>query len=670
MKSVLLSWLPLLVAQAFGTVDVLLKDAYIDEASFISVSNSFISPFSDSFGSSSFADHVPDLSKLILNRQRPDLKPVIPNITIYHPDLVSPGSWFYAPFMRPVTGSSKELPVYIPRQYGPHIYDGHGVRHINRICQQEKRTKIWLTERVELQDLIWSGASLFNGRNVFDFRKTRYKNSDALSLLVAVGESVIPSTETIGVILNSSYDVVKTVMASNGQGYSDMHEFNVIEDGNSALLIATRWQNVSGSLFNKEKTPATNITKLLDFGFQEVDVETGRMKFEWWAFDHIPASDTHWQGLGDIYHMNSVDKTSQGDYLVSVRHTSTVYLVSSKDGSIIWQLGGPHSSFVHTDNFTFSSQHDARVHSQNKTHMVVSLLNNAADDVEVTANCSSALLVLLSTATSPMTATILRQWDRPDGQLTDRRGNVQLLHNSNVVVGWAGYGYVSEFTFDGTLVQEARSRLERFEEYRQYKFEWTAAERITEPIALASHMYGTTADTWTTVLHVSWNGATEVAAWNFYSSTKAAMAEYPSLIASTRKQGFETGAVVSGYYPFVFVEAVAGDGTSLQNSTIETTKLPPLYVYDQRQIIQSAVIVPSYTGLISVDHSMLFPSWLLLLLITVPSGLVICVFLCLRRSLGAGQTRGYGSKIAMEDLDIASLSQGDEYRAVTQQELV
>ena len=368
--------------------------------------------------------------------------------------------------------------------------------------------------------------------------------------------------------------------------------------------------------------------------------------------------------LLDYSHINSVDKTLQGDYLVSARHTSTIYLVSGKDSSIIWQLGGRHSSFIHTDNFTFSSQHYARVYSQNTTHIVVSLLNNASDQRLITANCSSALLILLSTATSPMTATILRQWDRPDGQLTDSRGNVQFLPNSNVVVGWGGSGYMTEFTFDGTLVQEAHSPLQRFSEYRQYKFEWTAAEHITEPIALASHIYRTPADTWTTILYVSWNGATEVAAWNFYSSTKAEMAEYPLLIASTQKQGFETGAVVSGYYPFIFVEAVARDGRSLQNSTIEITNLPPLDIYDQQQMLRPAVRpkAPNHTGLISVDLSGLFLSWLLLLLITVLPGLAICGFLCLRRSRGAGKICGSWSKISMEDMEeIVPLSEGDKY---------
>jgi hypothetical protein len=58
---------------------------------------------------------------------------------------------------------------------------------------------------------------------------------------------------------------------------------------------------------------------------------------------------------------------------------------------------------------------------------------------------------------------------------------------------------------------------------------------------------------------------------------------------------------------------------------------------------------PTYTGLISVDHSGLFLSWLLLLVNTVATGLVICVFLYLRRSLEAKQTRSYWGTIGMEE---------------------
>lgn len=281
-------------------------------------------------------------------------------------------------------------------------------------------------------------------------------------------------------------------------------------------------------------------------------------------------------------HINSVKKTPQGHYLVSMRHQSAIFLISSDDGSIIWQLGGPRSSFIHTDNFNFSSQHDAQVYSQNETHTVISFLDNASDGVSITAACSSALLVSLATTTAPMIATVIQKWDRPDGLYTARRGNIQFLENENILVSWSESGYTSEFSLDGTLVQQVYSQYERFAEYRQYKFSWNASSHVSEPIAFASHIYGATKDTATTVLYASWNGATEVESWNFYSSESPEQIQLPSLIAKIAKRGFETVAMLPGQHSFTFVEAVSKDGTSLRNSTLQTSRLPPSYVYEQQ----------------------------------------------------------------------------------------
>lgn len=47
----------------------------------------------------------------------------------------------------------------------------------------------------------------------------------------------------------------------------------------------------------------------------------------------------------DYIHLNSVDRDPEtGNYLVSGRHTHTLYLISP-EGAIIWRLGGKKSDF-------------------------------------------------------------------------------------------------------------------------------------------------------------------------------------------------------------------------------------------------------------------------------------------------------------------------------------
>ncbi|KAL7920254.1 Arylsulfotransferase domain-containing protein [Trichoderma austrokoningii] len=538
---------------------------------------------------------------------RPDLKPAVPECTTYRKSLVSPGSWFHAPFDALNTPDTHS---YLPGQFGPHIFDNHG-------------------------ELIWSGALLFNRSNVYDFRKIRYRGSDALSLIA--GDVGPTATATgVGFILNSSYEIVKTIYARDGEQlvHIDMHEFNVIDDGNSALVIIAK-KSLTGESTLPDNTNAT----VRNNGFQEIETETNRIIFQWWAYDHVPASDSPYAPAEDVYHINSVKKTPRGHYLVSMRHQSTVFLISSDDGSIIWQLGGPHSSFLHTDGFNFSSQHDAQVYSQNETHTVISLLDNASDGVLITAECSSALLISLATAEAPMIATVIQKLDRPDGLLTDRRGNIQLLENENLLVSWSESGYTSEFSPNGILVQQVRSPYERFAEYRQYKFNWKASLHVSEPIAFSTHVYGATKDTATTVLYASWNGATEVKSWNFYSSESSERVQRPSLIAKVAKRGFETVAMITGQHSFIFVEAVSKDGTSLRNSTIQISQLPPSYVYEQQDHAYPAEnrTVLNQLGMSTVERTMRY--WVIgmsmAIFATLATYIVIRLWKCCIRKISA-----------------------------------
>lgn len=76
---------------------------------------------------------------------------------------------------------------------------------------------------------------------------------------------------------------------------------------------------------------------------------------EWCATDHIPLGENpgrekfvaEAKGNGkaldrawDYAHINSLDRTLGGKYLVAARHLDTIFLVSSASGEVIWRLGG------------------------------------------------------------------------------------------------------------------------------------------------------------------------------------------------------------------------------------------------------------------------------------------------------------------------------------------
>lgn len=170
--------------------------------------------------------------------------------------------------------------------------------------------------------------------------------------------------------------------------------------------------------------------------------------------------------------MNSIDKTPEGDYLVSFRHTNTIYKVSGTDGSIIWRLGGKKSDFSF-QGLNFSSQHDARFQSANTTVTILSIFDNGDDGTTNTAPQSGALIIAANNDTH--TATLVQAYYAPEGELDSAsQGNFQVLANGNVFEGFGSNPNVAEFTNAGTAVWYANLG-KALQNYRWYKFNWTAA---------------------------------------------------------------------------------------------------------------------------------------------------------------------------------------------------
>ena len=169
-----------------------------------------------------------------------------------------------------------------------------------------------------------------------------------------------------------------------------------------------------------------------------------------------------------------------------------------------------------------------------------------------------------------MTAAVITKIDRPDGHQTFLRGNVEELPNNNVFICWSENGYISEFTPSGELALEAKFVSDRLSVYRAYKFEFTG--RPLYPPTVKAYAFGTAADSITTVLYVSWNGATEVADWKFYGS-RIEESEF-LLVGVAKKAGFETTYMVAGYQTLVYAEGFDIKGNSLGRSIVAETIVP------------------------------------------------------------------------------------------------
>ena len=359
---------------------------------------------------------------------------------------------------------------------------------------------------------------------------------------------------------------------------SDMHEFQLIDDGKTALMTVYQQRQFDMSPWNI----ITGIGWVMESIFQEVDVETGQVLFEWRSLDHVDPSlsytlpdhtDTSGTGLDpsspwDYFHINSIDKNAEGDYLISSRHTSAVYKISGKDGSIMWRLNGQNPSFTN-ENFDFSQQHDARWLFENTTHTMLSLYNNGYNGFNQTHEFSSGMIILIDYEEKK--ATQVRDYVPPGKEmLSSSQGNMQLLPGYNVFMGWGSNAYVSEHDFDGNLVLWGYfSKDPGFMNYRAQKFKWEG--NPTDAPALWSFSKSTEPYSPTT-FYASWNGATRVKYWRFYGSMNAT-GPY-TLLNQVLKTGFETAYTELNYYPWTHVEAVGAKGKTLGKSTNRFTFVP------------------------------------------------------------------------------------------------
>ncbi|KAF2084088.1 hypothetical protein K490DRAFT_49964, partial [Saccharata proteae CBS 121410] len=482
----------------------------------------------------------------------PELRAPKFEVRIHDSDHVSPGYWFVAPYDTN-NDWDHDTPLWEACQVGPHIYDNNG-------------------------ELVWSGACLVGNRNSFDFRKIDYEGQKYLSMNVAWGEKYMWGA---GLVLDESYNVVQEVSMSENTDSFNQHEFNVINNGKTALYVTQEGKNTEGACIGLGESKTYANTN----GFREVEIASKSTIFDWNSLDHIPLNESsyewpsspdRWSPGWDYLHMNSVDKFADGDYLISARYTNCIMKVSAEDKSIVWRFGGKSSNFT-LEDFEFSRQHHARILSSNTTHTIISFLDNASGskdgDTSSTSDYSSGMIVSLDL--SAMKATLLNRYVRPDRGLTHLRGDFQTLPNGNVFLSWSEHGYQSEATADGKTVMEARFASNRFDTYRAYKFSGFVG-KPTEPPVIKTFAFGAKASSLTTICYMSWNGATEVVGWNIFGKSAAGTeAEY---LATASRTGFETVFMLDGLIEEVFAQAIDNQGNALGSTAIHTTIVP----YDWR----------------------------------------------------------------------------------------
>jgi hypothetical protein len=153
--------------------------------------------------------------------------------------------------------------------------------------------------------------------------------------------------------------------------------------------------------------------------------------------------------------------------------------------------------------------------------------------------------------------TLHRAYTHPGSVHAASQGNVQMLPNGNVLVGWGAAPYVSEFSPSGELLFDARLAT-GYISYRAYRSPW-AGIGTGSPAVVTERSRGDTD------AFVSWNGDTRVARWWALSGPSPRSL---SALGSVPRTGFETGMRIPRTVTKLAIQGVDSSGATVGTSPL------------------------------------------------------------------------------------------------------
>jgi hypothetical protein len=184
---------------------------------------------------------------------------------------------------------------------------------------------------------------------------------------------------------------------------------------------------------------------------------------------------------------------------------------------------------------------------------VISIFDNAGVDKE---KQSRGLVLSVNEATKRVD--VKQQFLHSAGFISGTLGSVQLLSDGGAFVGWGSQNYFSQYSADGTMILDGELPI-GVRSYRAYLADWVGRPSDGPRIVAQANPAGGFA------VHVSWNGATEVARWKVLAgAAKTSLSE----VGSQTWTGFETAVAVNSEGPYFQAVALDAAGHELGRSPV------------------------------------------------------------------------------------------------------
>ncbi|KAJ4372479.1 hypothetical protein N0V83_004253 [Neocucurbitaria cava] len=380
---------------------------------------------------------------------------------------------------------------------------------------------------MRLGTLVWTG----NYTEPFDFRTQTYKGQPVLTFWS--GELENGYGRGSYYILNQSYAEIAHFQVNHfGDNMGDIHEFTITSDDTALVPIyrPITWDLTSSG--------GPQDGWIFENTIQEINIETGALVFEWNASTHVGinesynaltddvgrAEDAPW----DYFHINTISKDKNGDYLVSARVMDCVYKISGTDGKIIWRLHGKQSDFDVDSAADFAFQHDAKWVDAEQTRMTL-FDNGPTDSVQYSRG------LLLDVNQDDKTVKLVREFANGAKTFAQFEGCLQAIDPSNAttnfLLGFGSQQYFAELDHDGNILLDVQfGKTNTVNSYRAFKQQWQG-----KPLTKPDVHWDKTGNK----SYFSWNGATDVETWEVYTANTSDSKAWKN-VTSTRRTGFET----------------------------------------------------------------------------------------------------------------------------------
>ncbi|CAK7234907.1 hypothetical protein SBRCBS47491_009108 [Sporothrix bragantina] len=383
-------------------------------------------------------------------------------------------------------------------------------------------------------------------------------------------------------IISQSYEELYAVspVGNFSHWHPDSHEAMLTDDDTVLLIVCPNWA--------VDLTPVGGPAEgkyVANCLVQEIDPVTNDLLFEWTTLDYFTVADSvatyHDEDVWDFAHMNSIQKTPDGNFLISYRHLSAIVLVDGRTNEVLWVMGGKRNQFRDISpqktnrkdaSAEFGWQHNPRVTGINR----FTFFDNYRLDNGYcwSGRCSRGLEIEYDPVAKTMW--LLNEWPHPQKVISASRGSVQRTNAGNALIAWGQNPSFVEYTPTGDLAMDFQRGqiltidhgIEDIVAYRVAKGAWEGKPTWGPNISCVT-------TSMSKAIYVSWNGATEVKSYVLLSSTsKNDLDGASKVVAQSPRNGFETEFVVRGYKVgrYARIAALDIDGTILgATPAVDTT---------------------------------------------------------------------------------------------------